>query len=175
MRGRVHCGCVAGMGKTAIKPAESGAEGEDAVTSRSATSDTLQARNAWVKIRANRKAKAESAAQAAAGERADTRTIRDEAQSAPEKTLTQRVKSLFVGGGVLLIVVGLLRFGFDVLDLGTLAANDDVGSTRQAAKATARPSPIDPALAEADAGVAVVSGLKAVLMFCNSGMMSASG
>jgi localization factor PodJL len=106
-------------------------------------------------------AAARRAAQAAAGGRADTRTIRDEAPSAPGKTLTQRVKSLFVGGGVLLIVVGLLRFGFDVLDLGTRAANDDVGSTRQAAKAAARPSPIDPAPAEADAGVAVVSGLKA--------------
>jgi localization factor PodJL len=106
-------------------------------------------------------AAARRAAQAAAGGRADTRTIRDEAPSAPGKTLTQRVKSLLVGGGVLLIVVGLLRFGFDVLDLGTRAANDDVGSTTPAAKAAARPSPIDPAPAEADAGVAIVSGLKA--------------
>jgi localization factor PodJL len=82
-------------------------------------------------------AAARRAAQAAAGGRADTRTIRDEAPSAPGKTLTQRVKSLLVGGGVLLIVVGLLRFGFDVLDLSTRAANDDVGSTTPAAKAAA--------------------------------------
>jgi len=102
-------------------------------------------------------AAARRAAQAAAGVRADTRSHSETAPKSDGKSFSQRVKSLFVGVIVLLIVAGVLRVGFNSIELGQRVADGDIGSAAQ--PLAARPSPVDPAIG--DAGVAVIAGLKA--------------
>ncbi len=88
-------------------------------------------------------AAARRAAQAAAADPspADLRAAaahQDEPEEAPNKTLTQRVRSLFVGAGVILLIGASLRIGANLIQ-----SQDITGSTPQPSQTQANQSPRD--------------------------------
>ena len=124
---------------TPLEPGSGKQRAGAAVASR-ATSPAEQAVVADTVPRADFIAAARRAAQAAASGRMESRVRRDAVPGASPKTLTQRVKSLFVGGSAVLIVAALFRLGFEYLDVARTDGSDERGAVRQVA---AVPVPLD--------------------------------
>ena len=111
------------------------------------------------KSRAEFIAAARRAAQVAASGPEDTRRMSEGASIRTQKTLTQRMKTLFFGGMLLVTVLGLSRLGFYHIYQPQLGTGFNHGGSTQTITAT--PSQIDSARARVGT-VAVASGQKAM-------------